>query len=324
MKWVQDVQAEELMASLGIKYKYASHIPISQLRIEESKSNNARFGDPIDEDHVIVMSTQMESGHSFPAILCTPSFLILGGNQRVAACDLANVKFVDAYIVDPTTTRAQQDELCRKDNCRHGMPNSVEERIVHCVELHARDEKAYPLKKLCNDLLGGSGMYSRLVNAWEAHEVSEALTAEKVDVANFKSNTMTRLRPLLSNRVVLRTAAIISAKCKLNDTQVIELVAATRAASDEASQLEVIEKYGKTHAKKARSSKVTTQFLHSLHALFNFMENDGKPYESIEDVGIDDLERAKEIEAQIIGLSQRLQAIKQSIRELRRREKAGA
>jgi len=144
-----------------------------------------------------------------------------------------------------------------------------------------------------------------------------------VDVASFKSSTLTRLRPLLGNKTVLRTAAIASGKCKLTDSQVIELVSDAKAGSDEAASLAAIARYEKSHTKKLRSPKTTTQFLHALNMLSNFMENNGKPHDSFASIGISDLAKVKEIETQITGLSRRLQALKQSGRDMRKRKKVG-
>jgi len=320
MKWVRDLPAEELLSSLGITYQYKSHVSIDELRINDSKSNNARFGDPIDETHALTMAIAMTEGKSFPAIVCTPSYLILAGNNRVESCTIAGVKYVDMYVVDPNTTKDQQDEFCRRDNIRHGKLNTEEERIEHCVELHAKYPQRYTLKRLCDEFCGGSEkLYGKLTIAHEARVVFQLLTEERFDVANARltRTSLAKLHQLKDNRRELRNAARVASKCRLTDTQVSELVAGTKAEPTEAKAVEFIGRYEKAHTKRAKTSKVATRLRHALTQVHNVLDNKGKPFVSLQAMGVD-AEEAKLLDGKITSIIRMLQAVKKGEREVRK------
>jgi len=313
MRWTKDLAAEELMDALGIKWEYKGHISVDKLRITESKMNNARFGDPVDPDHVMAMAQGMENGRSFPAIVCTKSLFIMGGNNRVDALCLVGEGFVDAYIVDGTTTKDQIDEFCRRDNRRHGKLNTEEENIQHCIELHIKYPKKYPLIRLRDEFLGKDNKkaYAKLTTAWQARSVSDSLTDEAVDPSRLTTGALAFLHPLRQNKKVLGCAARAATKSKLNDTQVREMVSGVTALNNEAEKIRHIGQYSKRQHGSREKRKESSEFRRKITQVYNALHNGGKPH-TFKTLGIVDPDEIKEIKKTITTMVRMLRNLKKA------------
>lgn len=136
-QWTEDPRTEEKLRNLGVSFQ-CRKIPLAELKIKESRTNNARLGQATDDDVVERYALAMESGKKFPAIVCTASGFILDGNHRTAAAELTDADFALAYVVlnaDKTT----RDIIVRTFNAEHGVPLSKTERIQQAVQLVVTD-----------------------------------------------------------------------------------------------------------------------------------------------------------------------------------------
>jgi hypothetical protein len=312
MNWIVDTAAEELLNKLGIPFTFRTHIPIKDFRVEESKNTNARSGNPIDEAHVLDMAQAMRDGASFPALVCTKSLLVLAGNNRVASADLADIGYVDAYIIDQATPKTLRVEFGRRDNQRHGLKNTDDERIEHCVDLYERNPKRQTLKSLSDELLGRNDkLYGKLVVAWEARVVKKQLTAEGVDVIDTKKEVLYRMHPIVGQRSLLVTVGRLAVKYKLNGSMIEEMVKAISGLNTEHEKKAYAKEYSMAHGPKAKiKMQDATKFKRKLRMLLSFLEggtragdNKGVPVTTLAEIGLgNDKELENDINAVVVKL----------------------
>ena len=287
--WIPDPALENRMASLGMKFRFIEDYPMANLKIEESKRNNARFSTPIDEEKCLEYAGALESGAMFPGIVVLASGLILAGNNRVHANQLLSNKSIGAYVVSDATPQIIE-EFIRTDNIVHGMELKHEQKIQQCVFLHRK--QGIPLTQLAQKFFGKRDMYSTLLNAVHADAVRDQLMecgvspARLSDLPPSSMSTLYTLSPAqggIKNIKVLREAFHAIVGCGLNSLQVGEMIKEVKEAKDEKSQLAALSKFEDAHkAAVARPTPASTRLrahLSGLHALLT-KGNSGQPFAS--------------------------------------------
>lgn len=134
-QWMPDRRVEKELEDLGAKWDLRI-IKLSFLKIDESKRNNARLGQALDDETVERYATAMSDGKAFPAIVCSPSGFIFDGNHRVDSAGLNDASEIMAYVV-LNANKKMSEVIIRTFNASHGKPLSSHERIQHAVHLHS-------------------------------------------------------------------------------------------------------------------------------------------------------------------------------------------
>lgn len=128
-------EIEEWLQSHGVSFT-GQRIKIADINIRRSLQNQARF-QPLDEGLVATYSEAMSAGTRFPPIVVlddASGYLVLDGNHRVAAAQVAGIDEIDAYVTSGLSERLVS-VLTFDANTKHGLPTSPEERKQHAVYL---------------------------------------------------------------------------------------------------------------------------------------------------------------------------------------------
>jgi len=303
--WHKDLEAEQILNKLNIKFKYVPNIKISGLKVEESKKNNARFYEPIKITRSADMAQKMREGTTFPAIVITEAAEIMGGNHRIDAAIKAGLQVVDAYVaLNPTPQ--QIDEFIRVDNTRHGENNTDEEKTQHAVSLYFK-WKSVPgaIQRSMTDLAaiffpGRPEYYDVIRLHCSAYSIQERLSCLGVEVKDKKimcTSTLASLSPISDLDNVLKSVGHLITQFKLTGSEVSELVKNVKNKGTEKERLCVIDEWRKKlqNVKTGKKNKPETNLFNTLTRIKNSLlnGNDGNAFPTIDAITNDQKTRKK-------------------------------
>jgi hypothetical protein len=211
-------------------------VPISKIDQKNSHLNQARIAEPIDEDQVILYAQSMSDGAVFPPIVVFKRgalYIVLDGNHRVAAAEMADVASLRAYVVkDPTP--AQITAFTFAANTRHGLPTSLQDRVrqaIHMVEkgvkaADAAKQLGIPLTQLRSGL-----------DTYYAEKRFRSLGIKKFDALT--KTTQKKLDSIKSD-TVLKAAAELTLDARLNGDEVTGLVRRINLLRENKQQLDLV------------------------------------------------------------------------------------
>src|SRR6476646_1032437 len=128
---------ESWLREYGVKYTLMS-VPLNLIDKAASLSNQARLSAAVNETVVDTYKDAVERGDKFPAGVIyerNGKLVIIDGNHRFLAHEAVGVENAPFYLLDPATRSDLVIKLTFEANTRHGMPNSLEDRIAHAVFL---------------------------------------------------------------------------------------------------------------------------------------------------------------------------------------------
>jgi len=126
----------EMLARYGFTYSLVS-LDLSKVNRQESERNQARISKPIDDDQVVLYAEAMKAGDKFPPIVVYAlknDFIVMDGNHRVAAADIADLTELPAYIVEDPSP-AQVETFTYEANTKHGLPTLLQDRLRQSIYL---------------------------------------------------------------------------------------------------------------------------------------------------------------------------------------------
>jgi hypothetical protein len=130
----QDIEA--FLDEKAVVYKFDPEVPLADFDLDLSLRNQARINQVLNEGQVETYVEAMKRGDIFPGVLCYKDqgkYLAIDGNHRLQAAKIAGKKTVAAYIIDPKTDPKTIVLMTYEANAKHGLPNSVDERIRHAI-----------------------------------------------------------------------------------------------------------------------------------------------------------------------------------------------
>lgn len=132
---------EKNLDDLGLLYEYADSVNISDIDIKQSKVNQARIMEQVNEDIVSFYTASLQAGDIFPPIILVKidgkyKFICADGNHRISSALKAGMNqwIHGAYIVESCTDE-QRRLLAYSVNLNHGLPASKNDRILHAMWL---------------------------------------------------------------------------------------------------------------------------------------------------------------------------------------------
>lgn len=226
----------ELLASYKFDYTLST-IPLKNVDRAESKRNQARIAEPVNDDQVLLYAESMKAGANFPPIVVYKSgstYIVMDGNHRVGAADIADIETLPAYVVkNPSPAEVMSYTFAA--NTKHGLPTSLADRIrqaIGLVDRHgvkavdAAKQLGIPLNRLRSE------MDNHLANA----------RFRELGVKRFDSLPLAirrRLDNVHSNRVLVAAAELVlEAGLTSDDTN--RLVRQVNAKRSERESLDVI------------------------------------------------------------------------------------
>ena len=306
-RWYRDPRVEQLLTNLGLTFEIRKDIPLSSLRLEESKNANARYNDQTFADNVTLYTSYMKDGHRFPMPVVTADLMIPGGCNRLEAAMAAGIETVDAYcIIDSTPDNLE--EFKRRDNTQHGRALTEDERIAWIVTRH-RTAKI-PLYNLNRDYFGDNKRTLDKVKAAVcAAETADSLGAIGIDPTKIEKTARAALYQVRAQPKILRDLAEIIIEFNPPVAELEQIVTEVRDPSNKSDDL--LKTYRSERVKKRDTGSMSsaTNFARHLNALTNFLEtgNGGQPFLNIGQIGFRDGQQEKQVKDLMSSLSNRLQ-----------------
>lgn len=127
---------ESFLTDKAVVFEFKADLPIDQFDLDRSLKNQARINQVLNEPQVETYVEAMKRGDVFPGVLCYKDqgkYIAIDGNHRLQAAKIAGKKTVPAYIIDPKTDPKTIVLMTYEANAKHGLPNSVDERIRHAI-----------------------------------------------------------------------------------------------------------------------------------------------------------------------------------------------
>lgn len=229
---------EEWLNGWAVDWRLLPSVAAAEFDVERSLRNQARLGEPVDQEFVDRYAEAMKGGATFPAVVAAraPSgkLVIIDGNHRLVAAKKADYK-LSVYEV---TAKAQSiTTMTFEANVTHGKATTEEERIHHAM------------------FLIDSGMTkteaAKRMNVSVAKVNKQALSTEagrRADGAGIPRSEWEALPETARNRLsminsdeALVGAVKLATEAGLNTQEVLDLVASLNDSKSVAKQMKVLE-----------------------------------------------------------------------------------
>ena len=353
--WKQDPEIERRLEELGMKWEFKRNVHMSRIDREQSRENNARFGEAINQDACLEYAGFMEDGAIFPAPVIIPaelydkglkkgSYIVLAGNNRLVAVEIIDGTSIDAYIV----TEATNDSIemfVRSDNMDGKWTLSDDEKMQNIIDLH--EKQGYKLIDLCRKFFGkrADAVYRRALVILRERSVRKELLAAGFDTKHLdkrddRESVYDELHKLASisskmgNVKVLRSAALATHDGKLALGQVKNMVKEVKRKKTEKDQLEVITAVNKENSKRipkatrgtgpgvlAKSFSTTCRQVTALHTSLT-KGNHGNVYTDFSQFGDPDEEKINKFLVKLLDIQAVFKNLKKG-HKIRRSPNAG-
>lgn len=234
---------------LGIAYTLSDDFSLAKLDDAASRQvwNQARLGDPVDEEHVEELLAELERGAEFPPIIVFEDSdgrqVTLSGNHRRQAYGLAGRASIRAYEAVGLKGLRKEDErvlrLIYEANHGHGKPVAVDDRVQQAIVLI---ENGYTVRAAA----AAVGVAESRVR--DQHEVARAthrLEELGVDTTHIRISNQRRLANIRNDRVLKEAARVAPLMVKQTE-EVNELVKTINGERTEEAQLGVVKDYEAT------------------------------------------------------------------------------
>lgn len=245
-QWMSDSQVEKALEDLDAKWELRV-IKLSDLRVEESKKNNARLGQALDPETVDRYAIAMAGGKAFPAIVSSASGFIFDGNHRVDAAGMNDAVEIMAYVV-LNATKKMSEIIIRTFNASHGKPLSSSERIQHAVHLHKE------CKMSMSDAAKSLNVkYEDVRDAVSVQKIRGLLDAAGEDGSALSQSHVMHLKKFESQPKVLVALAKVVAHHRWNLNELRGMISKVDAQRTEKARLSIVNEW-RTKVKGRRDS----------------------------------------------------------------------
>lgn len=242
---------EKWLDSHGVEWNYKVNLPTEEIDRTASHRNQARVAGPIHEDTVILYAAAMEGGSKFPPVVVwqrpDKKYVVVDGNHRVAALDLAEIDKTDAYVTG-TLTDAQRAILTFEANTKHGLPTSLDERLrqaVHLVEMGTTQREASRMLGVPPGKVG---------NAYTLFETDKRLQRLSVSRWDRLPPTLRRRLHAIRDDDVFASVAELAIESKMTQPEINDFVVRVNEVPRSIGQMEIIAKERANRAKDIRAT----------------------------------------------------------------------
>jgi len=285
--------SEESYLNLArVPWRYEPAIPLTQIDVGRSRSNEGRPNQKLDKDRALTMAVQFLDGARFPAILvyaAAGKFVIVDGNHRDAALREAGEKTTDAYVLE-TLDELVLDRLTLTRNCLNGQSLDEEARCINALKLLQKFPQDYTreaVAKLCGLKVGRLREYQQ---GSETLERIHRLLPHDRRVQKLSISGCAKLHSIRDDAVLV---AFIKLQLDMGAgrDRLRDLLTAIKAAPDAAAQQALIEAFRHDHLQsiahtaggtiELRQRPVYERAMDAMRKLHDLL----KPYVSLEELG---------------------------------------
>ena len=212
----------DMLNRYNFKYEKKT-VPLADIDIKASRSNQARIAEAIDEDQGLIYAEQMKNGDQFPPIVGyfadNGKLRVMDGNHRVFAADIADIFSVDAYVVD-SPSPAEVQSFTFEANTKHGLPTSLSDRLRQGVFLH---EKGVTLREAAERLGIEQGKLQNHLDAYQAEKrfIELGIPSKKLDRLTISAK---RKLDAIQQNPVLKAAAELVVDSAMSTDDIARLV----------------------------------------------------------------------------------------------------
>lgn len=253
-QWTTDQAAENLFERLGVTWEYARGISIGLVDRDLSIQNQARLGVSLIADVVDEYALAMLEGAAFPALVAFPlpngTYVLAGGNHRLAAAREAKRPLVDLYILrvnDEAMRRLITTSLNTLVGVRPERAETLEQAIAW-MERYGRTSKVAAAFYGIPDSTITAEMRSR--------SAKRRLQLAGVPASSIARTHLERLAQI-QNDIVLRDVATFQSEVQLPEKDLKTLVREVREQRTESGQLAVVQQWRDRDDLKLRRAEVS-------------------------------------------------------------------
>ena len=258
-QWTPDLPAEQLLTKLDVSWVYST-VGIGLIDQQASLQNQARLGVSIHQETMDEYATAMRDGAAFPALVGfmrpNGSFILAGGNHRLAAAKSTNRLTVDLYVCD-VKDEAIRRLITTSLNTTVGVRTTREDAVIQAVswmESYGRSvsaaAQAYNLPRESLDT------YLRYRDTRRRLQ-GVGLIPDKINRSSLKHLSR------ITNDNVLRDAALFQLEFGVTEQEFRDLLSNVNATRTESDQIAVIQEWRKRDDIKARRSRQTKKVYRS-------------------------------------------------------------
>lgn len=247
---------------LGIRYIFHGEFPLTELDEEASRQawNQARLGDPVDEEHVEELVAELERGAEFPPIIFYRDdrnrCVTLSGNHRRRAHEVLKRETIFAYEATGLAGLRTEDErvlrLIFEANHGHGLQVALDDRVQQALALV---KNGYNVRAAA----AAVGIpENRVRDEYDSARATSRLEEELgVNTGEIPISAQRRLVNIRNDKVIKAAAAVVPLMSKKTQ-EVNELVKAVNAERTEDAQLAIVEEFAEAVKARATSSAATS------------------------------------------------------------------
>jgi hypothetical protein len=235
---------------LGIGFVYHDRLRLSEIDDPASRAvwNQARLGDPVDEEHVEVLRAELERGVDFPPVIVYRDdknrCVVLSGNHRVQAYRTAGRSSIRAYEATGLAGLRNEDPrvllLVYEANHGHGKAVEVDDRLEQGLTLIAHGQSVRAAAAALGIPEG------RLRDHHEASRATRRLEEDLgVPTDEIPISAQRRLANVRSDRVAKAAAKLVPLMDR-KTLEVNDLVKAINLERTENAQLAIVRDYEAT------------------------------------------------------------------------------
>ena len=234
-----------MLGRYGFQYELVT-ITVAEVDRKKSELNQARISKPIDEDQVLLYAEAMRNGDVFPPVVVYKSltgYIVMDGNHRVGAADIADVPNFQAFVVK-SPTPAEIQSFTYEANTKHGMPTSLQDRLRQAIHLISKGVSAPSAAKQLGLPIN---QLRHAIDQYQAEKRFESLGVKKFALL---SQTARRRLDSIHSDVALRAAAELSLDASLTGDDLNTFIKEINNIRSEREQLAFIA--------RERDAKATT------------------------------------------------------------------
>lgn len=230
-------EVEAWLEGWHVSWSHLGKVPVSEFDFERSLRNQARLGDPVDQEYVDRYAEAMRAGAEFPAVTVWQAkdgrYVIIDGNHRLIAAREAHYELA-VYLVSarPQTITAMTFEA----NVRHGKATSEEERVHHALYLI---DNGMPKREAAQRMSVGVNKINKASLNIDALRRADGAGINRKDWESLPEASRNRLSMLHTDEA-LAAAVKLVIDAGLQTTDVFDLVSMVNDSRSSTRQLAII------------------------------------------------------------------------------------
>ncbi len=233
----RDPQAEQFLRQRHVKFDLISQVSIANIDVEGSLHNQARLGQPLNDENVRKIAEALRSGVRTPPIWvkrkADGQYLVLDGNHRVAAHAAEGLP-IDVYECegrDETLTLIMYEA-----NTRHGLPTNEVDRTAAAMFLV---DAGFGIKEAAEKMLVAVAAVRKEVAKQEADRRAAKVQMDPRVWRTLPESSRTKLIQLRTDEA-FEAATLVVVEANMRTEAVTKFVTELNRESSIATQLQMI------------------------------------------------------------------------------------